>query len=876
MKRLTKKIAYITSGVLALTAAIALIIPNFVNLSPETDHSPYKDAFKVLPDDGFREVTEDLVKISNDRIVLEMDTATTHFTVTDLLTGESYSSVPDEGFAVTSDEDKVRSRSELTILYYDDQSKSKYMGSGPHSVNAKNYKVLQKDDSIRVLYTFGTPADAYFVPAAFEKDFFENKVLAGLTDATDLRRVKRYYRLFDPAVRNDAFNEMLPLFPSISDRPLYVFVESTDSKDIMKDVTGYMEIIGYTEEDYANDSKNFDLTEGSAGSPTGFLVPVEYSLNENGFTAMVLTDRIEEYKETDKIVTVSLLEYFDASDGTEPMTYFVPDGSGALIKTTTANGLIYSQPIYGEDEAIYRKQRTSVSQTARLPVFGSYGNGKGYMTVIKGGASQAVLKAKTKGSAVPLNTISCDFNIRGMMSSDIGTDRNIPVINLYSKHIQYDHPILMYSFLEPDEQDYNGIASLYRQTLIDSGMLKDKLVSTGENMPVYLDFTCMITQKTQFLGISYDRKIVLSDFEGIADVVRMLHAKGIYELRIRLKGVSDEGLANSAAGKFKVSSRLGGVEELAVLSDLVTSKGGSIYFESSFSRVYRDKVFDSFRPKSDAVYNLDRTLARLGQFDIVTNEFNTGILPGYLVSPALFSKLAVSFASQTAEVLGSDPLVNISWEDAGSRLFSDFNHKKDFDRSMTIHETKQAIEEVVKVFPLFMTSGGNEYVLGHATDILSVPFNASFQQIEIASVPFYQLVINGKVSYAGPPFNSSSDYNKALLKAVEHGGNLYYDWIVNDDQLIKSTDHENVGYSLHYGKSINELTGQYTMLNKVWQSVRNSEIIRHEYLTDEVAMITYSNGVKIVINKSDEDYQGNGFTASKQDFIVIGGTDDAT
>jgi hypothetical protein len=34
--------------------------------------------------------------------------------------------------------------------------------------------------------------------------------------------------------------------------------------------------------------------------------------------------------------------------------------------------------------------------------------------------------------------------------------------------------------------------------------------------------------------------------------------------------------------------------------------------------------------------------------------------------------------------------------------------------------------------------------------------------------------------------------------------------------------------------------------------------------------------VKIVINKSDEDYQGNGFTASKQDFIVIGGTDDAT
>ncbi|MHB8962497.1 MAG: DUF5696 domain-containing protein [Saccharofermentanales bacterium] len=870
-KRHTKIIYTIVAAAL-LVAAAAVTLPNLVNLSTELDHQPYKEGFSLLPDEAFSETTEELVTLSNGRIRLEMDAATTHFTVTDLQTGKEYASVPGGSVTVTSDEDRVRSQSEVTILYYDSQSKSKYMGSGPHSVDAGNFRILRNETTIRVLYTFGTPGDAYFVPAAFEKEFFENDILPKITSATDLRRIKRYYRLFDPAVRNESFAEMLPQFPSIEDRPLYVFTEGADKKDVMKDITSYMEKAGYTAEQYALDSANFILAEGGSTLPTGFFIPVEYELTETGFKARVLSSRIEEYKSSDTIATVSLLEYFDASDGEVPMTYFVPDGSGALIRTTKENGLAYSQQLFGSDEAIFESKRSAMAQSARLPVFGSYGDGKGYMAIIEGGAAQAVVKAKTKGTAAPMNTLSCDFNIRGMMSTDIGTDRNIPVINLYSKHILYDYPVINYMMLDSYQQDYSGMASLYKDYLISNGTLEPETLS--DDVPVYLDFTCLITKKTRILGVSYNKRIILSDFAGISEVVRQLHGEGIDNLRIRLKGLSDDGLANSFSSRFEVSRLLGGKEELEDLIALVDSKGGRVYLEGSFSQVYRDGFADPFNSKSDAVYHLDRTLARTGVYDSVTMEYNGRILPGFLVSPALYEEEMIAYLADAADYFGNGSRVGLSWADAGHRLFSDFNRKKDMDRSMTAKNTVAALARASEVSAGLMADGGNSYMLRHATDILSAPFGNSLFQIETAAVPFYQLVLSGRIHYAGSAFNRSSDTAKTLLRSIEYGGGLYFDWIVNDDSALKSTDYETGSYSLNYKDSMASLIEMNKILRIVHASIDGAEAVRHDILADDVTVMSYSNGVRVVVNRSDADYSYEGTVIGQHDFTVIGGAAD--
>ncbi len=865
----TQKIIKASALGLLATAIAAAVLPNLFNLSKEIDHSPYAEPFVSAPDDEFRDAgNSGTIVLSNNRIRFEMDAATTHFTVTDLQSGEMYRSVP-PGVQTASDEDKVRSGSEVALLYYDDQSKSKYMGSGPHSVDTGNYRILQKGNTIRVVYTFGTPGDLYFVPAAFEKDFYENSILPKITNATDLRRIKRYYRLYDPADRNEQFEEKLAYCPSIADRPMYVFSGNAEDKNVLKDITSYMETAGYTREQYEIDLQSIELEAGASAAATGFLVPVEYELTDSGFLARILTDRIEEYKEGDRIVTVSLLEYFNASSGEKTETYFVPDGSGALIQTVQSGGMNYSQTVFGEDESILSGNRSSIAQAVRLPVFGAYGNGKGFLAVIEGGAPQASVRATTRGTASPMNTLFCDFTIHSMMVTDIGTDRNIPIINLYSRHLIYETPTLRFSFAEPGKQDISGLAELYRDYLIGRGELSENIQSG--NAPVYLDFTCLITKRVSILGISYNKKIVLSDFRSITEIVKKLQEAGITDLRIRLKGISDDGLAGGISDAFRISRRLGGKACLDALVQQVASGGGLVYFEGDFSQVYRDRSTDSFLAKSDAAYRLDRTLVRTGEYDTVTGAFDKSIFPGFALSPSEYGTAILSWLASFQRFSGANAS-GISWTDAGSRLYSDFNIKKDFDRAMTKSEIIAGTELLSRSGNSgFLTDGGNAYILKYASDLLSVPERASFYQIESGEVPFYQLVVNGRIRYASSPFNRSADPQDRFLRAVESGSSLYYDWIAGPDTLLKSTGYEARNYSLNYENSLEQLIGMESRLRELRQAVAGAAMVRYDKLADNVTLTTYSNGIQVLVNRSSTRFEFSGMAADGRDFAFFEG-----
>ena len=53
---------------------------------------------------------------------------------------------------------------------------------------------------------------------------------------------------------------------------------------------------------------------------------------------------------------------------------------------------------------------------------------------------QASINANTLSAANPLNNAFCSFTVREMDVTDIGTDRNIPVFNLYSKNLLRESP----------------------------------------------------------------------------------------------------------------------------------------------------------------------------------------------------------------------------------------------------------------------------------------------------------------------------------------------------------------------------------------------------------------------------------------------------
>jgi hypothetical protein len=144
---------------------------------------------------------------------------------------------------------------------------------------------------------------------------------------------------------------------------------------------------------------------------------------------------------------------------------------------------------------------------------------------------------------------------------------------------------------------------------------------------------------------------------------------------------------------------------------------------------------------------------------------------------------------------------------------------------------------------------------GYITNISGVATDGTKYNVVDASIPFYQLVLSGKVNYSSKAINLedvySLDYHK--LKAIETGSSLNFT-LSHDktDKLIK-TDF-NYYYNTYYGYFSEKIKDLYNELNQIGYASAN--LIDHEILANDIVKVTYSNGVSITLNYSHQEYNG--------------------
>ena len=69
-----------------------------------------------------------------------------------------------------------------------------------------------------------------------------------------------------------------------------------------------------------------------------------------------------------------------------------------------------------------------------------------------------------------------------------------------------------------------------------------------------------------------------------------------------------------------------------------------------------------------------------------------------------------------------------------------------------------------------LADGGNAFVLPYVRGVVNIPTGSSNHEILDETVPFYQLVLQGCVDYAGEPLNLAADYRLELLQTIVFGG----------------------------------------------------------------------------------------------------------
>lgn len=804
----------------------------------------------------------ELIVLENERIRFTMDSSTGHFTVKNLSTGFEYSSIPKSEVATYSDEDTQRMTSEVTVTYYEKQSVPYFFYSSTDCTNIGQMKIKYNDNSVRVYYNLG--AVASFIPSVIDRETYEKSILTNLGNKAKIRKMNRFYTLYSKEDPPEDFEDIMRTYPALKNYDFYILNADELNDNELSIVDEYIKLAGYTESSYKKMLKKYGISDQSSPSKAGFTIPVEYKLTEDGFSASILTDLITEVSEKYILQSVDFLEYFSACAEDKEGYFIVPDGNGCIIPFNSDISDTFEQDFFGTDYAKRQSKQNQLSQNLLLPLFGISKSDGGLLAIVESAAECASLCVKTMSDSIPLNHAYTHFKLREVRSSENSDDDANSIYNIFSGHLLNTNPIIRYVLLEDNQNNYTEIAKYYRNYLKNNGLLFEKKENNSK-APLYLDFLCFTKCDDTFMGVPYQKEVVLSTLKEIEEIVSELHNSGWENINIRLCGYGKSGLENGVPNQFDISKKVGTIEQLKALSEKLESKGGKLYLDANVQFVYQTSLFDGFSQKNDSAHYLDRSIIYIGKYDTITREYGKNILPRFFVTPFNYTSYAKSFSDSLTKKCGNIS-VGISVGTIGKYLLGDYSSSKDLDRTQSAICVKKMLNNLSEYYSL-MSDNGNSYVLQYTSDILNVPLNSSNFDIEYQAVPFYSTVIHSSVNYAGFPDNLYADKNSALLQSLEFGAMPYLVCITSQDDILTGSAYESSLYSLNADR-ITEFTSRWEPVKNFINITSNSKISNHMIISEGVRKTSYENGHGVVINYNDYSIVYNNETISAKGYLI--------
>lgn len=817
---------------------------------------------EVSADDvNWQQIETGEITLTSENLQLIMDADTTHFTLKDKKYDTEYNSAVTGVLDGAKMELNERAQAELSVFYYDNNGQKQEMNSYQHSVAFDNYKILTDGEAIRVYYTMQLKAAPPFVPKILAEEMFQN--IASKLDSTSMFKMKLMYKYYPTDSVTSEAKELRAKTPYAKEHAVYV-LNGNISESERTSLNRYMEQASYTQEQYYAELEERNITLTEEEMPMQFTVPVEYRILEDGFSVKALTDRMTASNDDYVLQSVSLLPFFNCGVVSDENGFMLlPDGSGSVMKTEKKDNAGYTQKIYGIDMAC-ENQLTSVnSKNAVMPLFGYSSSQGSWISYIEGAEEMATVNAYRAGDTEYCAHNYAEFALR---STDSFTMRKSTVeLAVFSKGTCVEQPSVRYVLLEA-EAKLADMATCYRTYLQKAGELAEEYTTGALN--VYLEFTGYMTQEASFLGVSYEKKVVLSTLHEIKESVERLAEEGVQNIYVRLSGFTEDGgKYNGLTDDFSLDSAVGSIEELKELAEFLAANGGGLYLEDEIQMVYRDGALDTFSSTSDTVRRLDKTLADYSDYNLVTGKNEDHIHVRYLVSPKLYESLATRFKEGLSKAAGTD-FIYVSSGGAGRYLISDFNTEDEFDRVQASNALKKALE-ALKGEQSLMSDVGNSYVLGLADHILNMALTDSSFVAEDYAVPFYQMVLHGNLDYAGEAINMARNSEKAEFDTLICGAHLYYS-CVTDKEALESLKGEQKLYPIDFSVVYDEITEFVQTHQDLYVVRKGKPVTDFELLANGLIAVEYGNSETVIFNETEQLLSWNGQQIPRRNYVIVG------
>jgi hypothetical protein len=789
----------------------------------------------------------------NSNYELYLNGATTNMIIKSNKTGESWYTFPE------AENINPVTMSQLEIAYYNESSKISTLYSYSDSVILDQFQYAEIDQGVRIIYTLGKKQKLYLIPRVISKQRFEELILNG-TDEISRDMLLTYYQIITlENLSEDERKKVLEKYPSAKNGDIYVLYE--DLADfVMVQIEEIIIGSGYTTENLKEDNSAHDIQ--LSGDEQWFEIPMDFILNDNGLSVSIELNAIRGSSQKDKLVEINLLKYFGAANSSDEGYIFVPDGSGAIITLNDRSSGYskYRQPVYGVDKTIIDRKNENSAEQIHLPVYGIKKNNQAFCAIIEEGDAYAYINAEVLGENNPYNTVYPSFIIQPFEVANLSIINNQGT-NVYPPRIMSGIIKVDYSVLTGDEAGYVGMAKCYRRFLVERDEMPDCEI---DSIPFFLNLNGAIAYRGSFMGVPVTEYQILTSYNQAATIIKELSKRNVDYLHVKYSACLNNGKSNGYFNKSVPVKNLGTIKELLALQDSLISNNGQLFMDADIQYVYKNSLLDGFNTYTHASKNLLKEVAATGPYNLSTNNYQKGSL-GYIVSPSMYEKMLTTFLNDYSSM----GLTSLALSNMGEDLNSDFSRSRYIDRQTSLTIITDSLRQVADLKIELTISGGNSYAVKYASNLLDVPLESSMFYIEGDSVPFYQIVYHGYISYAGTPLNLSEDIEMSVLKSIETGASPYFDWMYIENMALKEINVNAV--SLNYKTWIDQAAEIYAKINGALSAVKDSQIEDHYKLDEGVYAVKYSNGVCIYVNYNEETYKNEQITIPSSGYLVIEG-----
>ena len=568
---------------------------------------------------------------------------------------------------------------------------------------------------------------------------------------------------------------------------------------------------------------------------------VEITLLNGTLSVYIPVESIEEYGEIYKLLSISIFPNLGASRQDHiPGYIMIPDGIGALVRMNKAHNTSFQAQFYGGDLGYGTSNIAQLS----VPVFGMvHAHGEnGYVVEVEEGSEVTTLQAQFWGNNSRYHRVSTKYNVRSIYRYIINKagDGNDTINEAFTK----SNFKINYNFLTNDDASYVGMASVYRNRLIERGILSDKEKTLNNQIPLHLSYIMGDTEKS-FIGST---TITMTTVEDVYNSYQSFKSSGITNQQTQLHGWSKDGFVFQTPYSRSMAHK----NDYIDLFETIKEDQNTIYLDNDYVTASEETNRIS--------YNRDvaRNLSRL-KLERNYRSLNAQVTEIYFLYPEQSYKLAADDQAFYKD-LG---ISGLSLDTIGSTLYSYYD-QQNYERLDSLGYYK----DIISLYDQVLLSNPNQYFYEDMSGYLDMPITNAQYDYYSDLVPLIPLILKGSMSYYIPYLNFNAMGEDRLLTMVDFAMNPSY--ILTEENTYKMRyTNASMYYTTTRSDYEEEIVETYEYLNEALSHVIGAYISNREVLETGFVKVTYSNGVMIYVNYNYEQITLDGQTVDARDYKVV-------